>query len=146
SLEREVAVKAMLPALAANPTARQRFLREARAAAALLHDRIVAIYQVGEDRGVPFLAMPFLRGESLETRLGRGSPLAEAEARRIGRELAEGLGAILERGMIHRDIKPGNVWLEGEAGRVKVLDFGLARSRGDSQLTQEGSLVGSPAF
>ncbi|MGL4551606.1 MAG: serine/threonine-protein kinase [Gemmataceae bacterium] len=145
-LEREVALKAMLPALAAHATARQRFLREARAAAALQHDRIVTIYEVGEDRGVPFLAMPFLRGETLEARIGRDAPVADGEIRRIGRELAEGLAAVHDRGLVHRDIKPGNVWLEGEAGRVKVLDFGLARARGDSQLTQDGSIVGSPAF
>jgi serine/threonine protein kinase len=146
NLEREVALKAMLPALAVNETARQRFLREARAAAALQHDRIVTIYQVGEDRGVPFLAMPFMRGETLEARINREAPLPEAEVRRIGRELAEGLAAIHEAGLVHRDIKPGNVWLEKPAGRVKILDFGLARNRGDAQLTLDGSIVGSPAF
>jgi serine/threonine protein kinase len=146
NLQREVALKAMLPRLAAHPTAHQRFLREARAAAALQHDRIVPIYQVGEDRGVPYLVMPFLRGESLETRLHRESLLDEEEIRRIGRELAEGLLAIHERGLVHRDIKPGNIWLEGKSGRVKILDFGLARAGGDTQLTQEGSIVGSPAF
>jgi len=146
SLLRQVALKAMLPHLAAHPTARQRFLREARAAAALQHDRIVPIYQVGEERGVPFLVMPFLRGQALETLLQRQPRLPEADIRRIGRELAEGLLAIHERGLVHRDIKPGNIWLEGEAGRVKILDFGLARSLGDVQLTQEGCLVGSPAY
>ena len=146
SLQREVALKAMLPTLAAHPTSRQRFLREARSAAALSHDRIVAIYQVGEDRGVPFLAMPFLRGESLDARLQREGSLPEAEIRRIGGELAEGLLAIHERGLVHRDIKPANIWLEGEAGRVKILDFGLARATSDVHLTQEGSIVGSPAF
>ncbi len=143
-LLREVALKAMLPALAANETARERFLREARAAAAIQHDRVVAIYTVGEDNGVPFLAMPFLRGESLEQRLRRGA-LPVSEVARIGAEIAEGLEAIHERGLIHRDIKPANVWLEGAAGRVKVLDFGLARAAGASTLTRDG-LVGSPAF
>ncbi|MFQ3591659.1 MAG: protein kinase [Gemmataceae bacterium] len=146
SLQREVALKAMLPSLAAHPAARQRFRREARAAAALQHDHIVTIYQVGEARGIPFLVMPFLRGQSLETRLQRDSRLPEPEVRRIGRELAEGLLAIHEHGLVHRDIKPGNIWLEGEAGRVKILDFGLARSLTDGHLTQQGSLVGSPAF
>lgn len=144
-LEREVALKAMLPTLAASPTSRERFLREARAAAKLQHDRIVPIYQVDEEQGVPFLAMPLLSGESLETRLTRG-PLSVAEVRRIGSELAEGLAVIHERGLVHRDVKPGNVWLEGPEARVKVLDFGLARARGDSQLTREGAIVGSPAF
>lgn len=145
-LEREIALKAMLPSLAVHATARQRFLREARAAASIQHDRIVSIYQVGEDRGVPFLAMPFLRGETLERRITREGPLADCVTRRIGHELAEGLSVIHERGLIHRDIKPGNIWLEGEMARVKILDFGLARARGDVQLTVDGSIVGSPAF
>ena len=144
-LEREIALKAMLPNLAAHATSRLRFVREAKAAAALQHDRIVAVYRVGEDRGVPFLAMPFLRGQSLEDRLKAG-PLPIDEVRRLGAEIAEGLAAIHERGLIHRDIKPGNVWLEGSAARVKILDFGLARAGGDATLTREGGIVGSPAF
>ena len=156
-LRRLVALKAMLPALAASDTARQRFLREAQAAAAIQHDYIVPIYDVGEDNGVPYLAMPFLRGESLDVHLGKvGGPLPTAEVLRIGVQIAEGLAAVHELGLIHRDVKPANVWLEtlaGEAGgssprnRVKILDFGLARAaRGDAQLTQEGSIVGSPAY
>ncbi len=146
-LERVVALKAMLPGLAASAAARQRFLREARAAAALQHDHIVTIFQVGEDQGVPFLAMPFLEGESLDRRLARvGGPVPVAEVLRIGREIALGLSAIHQRGLIHRDIKPANVWLEA-GGRVKILDFGLARAtQGEIQLTQEGAIVGSPAF
>src|SRR5713226_6416073 len=120
----------MRPVLAAHPDSRQRFLREARAAAAIEHDHIVTIYHVGEDRGVPFLAMPLLRGETLEDRLRRCGKLTLAEGLRIGRETAEGLAAAHERGLIHRDIKPANLWLEGERGRVKVLDFGLARAAG----------------
>jgi serine/threonine protein kinase len=172
-LRRLVALKAMLPALAASDTARQRFLREAQAAAAIQHDYIVPIYDVGEDQGVPYLAMPFLRGESLEVRLRKvGGPLPVAEVLRIGMQIAEGLAVIHELGLIHRDIKPGNIWLEaphppapspregegrgeglpgrgvgGEGSRVKILDFGLARAaRGDAQLTQEGLIVGSPAY
>ena len=92
-LQRLVALKAMLPGLAASDSAKQRFLREARAAAALKHDHIVTIYQVGEDRGVPFLAMEFLEGESLDERLKREGKLPLAEVLRIGREMAEGLAA-----------------------------------------------------
>jgi WD40 repeat protein/serine/threonine protein kinase len=152
-LRRQVALKAMLPSLAASPSSRQRFLREAQAAAAIEHDHIIAIHQVGEDRGVPFLAMPLLKGEPLNERLRRpgedGKPelLALAETLRIGREIAEGLAAAHERGLIHRDIKPGNIWLEGARARVKILDFGLARSAdGSGQLTQEGAIVGTPAY
>ena len=111
-LERSVALKAMKPALAASASARQRFLREAKATAAIKHDHIVTIHQVGEDRGVPFLAMEFLEGEALDERLKREKKLPLAEVLRIGREIAEGLAAAHERGLIHRDIKPGNIWLE----------------------------------
>ena len=92
-LKRLVALKAMLPALAASAAARQRFLREAQAAAAVKHDHIVTIYQVGEDRGVPFLAMEFLEGESLDDRLKTGTAMpVAAEVLRIGREIARGPG------------------------------------------------------
>ena len=127
-LKRPVAFKAMLPALAASDVGRQRFLREAQAAAAIEHDHIVAIYQVGEDRGVPFLAMEFLKGEPLDDWLKRDEHLPLAEMLRIGREIAEGLAAAHETGLIHRDIKPANIWLEGKRSRVKILDFGLARA------------------
>ena len=146
-LGRVVALKVMLPGLAASSTARRRFLREARAGASIQHDRVVPVYQVGEDRGVPYLAMPFLRGESLEVRLHRESRLEVREALRIAAQTAEGLEAIHDLGLIHRDIKPGNLFLEGDGARVKILDFGLARAAGvDVQLTHEGTIVGSPAF
>jgi hypothetical protein len=146
-LQRPVALKAMLPGLAATDTARARFLREARSAAALDHDHIVHIYQVGEDRGVPYLAMQFLQGSPLDDRLKRQGKLPVPEVLRIGREAAEGLAAAHARGLIHRDIKPANIWLEGERARVKILDFGLARSSDDqSNLTQSGAIVGTPAY
>jgi formylglycine-generating enzyme required for sulfatase activity len=155
-LKRKLALKAMLPALAVSDTARQRFLREAQAAASLSHDHIVPIFQVGEDRGVPFIAMPFLKGEPLDERLQRQPVLPLPEVLRIARETATGLAAAHEQGLIHRDIKPANLWLEeldGERGpstpryRVKVLDFGLARAAADSaQLTQSGVILGTPAY
>jgi hypothetical protein len=146
-LQRPVALKAMLPGLGASAAARQRFLREARAAAAVKHDHIVTIYQVGEDRGVPFLAMEFLEGQPLDDRLKKEPRLPVAEVLRIGRETAEGLQAAHERGLIHRDIKPANLWLEGPRQRVKILDFGLARpASGQEQLTQTGAILGTPAY
>ena len=115
-LKRSVAIKAMLPTLAASASAGKRFLREAQAMAAVEHDHIVRIYQVDEERGVPFLAMEFLKGEPLDERLKRDEKLPLAEVLRIGREIAEGLAAAHATGLIHRDIKPANIWLEAPRG------------------------------
>lgn len=146
-LERAVALKVMKPEVAANPDSRERFLREARAVAAIEHEHIVSIYQVGEDNGVLFLAMPLLRGETLENRVARGGRLPLAEVLRIGRETAEGLAAAHGRGLIHRDIKPSNLWLEGEDARVKIVDFGLARrDRDGARLTRAGTILGTPSY
>jgi Leucine-rich repeat (LRR) protein/tRNA A-37 threonylcarbamoyl transferase component Bud32 len=146
-LKRRVALKVMRPSVAVNPAARQRFLREAQSAASLTHDHIIAIYQVDEINNAPFLAMPILQGEALDDRLKREQRLPVAEVLRIGRETAEGLAAAHEHGLIHRDIKPGNLWLEGPRGRVKLLDFGLARvAAADVQITQSGAIVGTPAY
>jgi serine/threonine protein kinase len=146
-LKRPVALKAMLPVLAASESARKRFVREAQAAAAIEHDHIVHIYQVGEDRGVPYIAMPLLQGEALDERLQRENRLPVSEILRIAGETAEGLAAAHRRGLIHRDIKPANLWLEGAKGRVKILDFGLARAAADDMhLTQTGAILGTPAY
>jgi len=111
-LHRQVALKVMRPHAASTPGAAERFLREARAVAALRHDHILTIYQVGEEAGVPFLAMEYLEGESLEDRLKRDAALSISDVLRVGREIAEGLAAAHAKGLIHRDIKPANVWLE----------------------------------
>ncbi len=149
-LQRRVALKAMLPHVAEEPTNRERFLREARAAAALDHENVVPVFQVGEDRGVPFLAMPLLQGETLADRLKREAPLTAGEVLRVGREAALGLAAAHAAGIVHRDVKPGNLWLEGPPGgpvrRVRVLDFGLARRPAGESITQSGALVGTPAY
>jgi serine/threonine protein kinase len=147
-LKRPVALKVMHATLAANPAFRQRFLHEAQAAAALDHEHIVTIYQAGEEHGVLFLAMQLLRGETLESRLRRDGSVPVAEVLRIGREIAEGLSAAHERGLVHRDIKPANIWLEAGRGRVKILDFGLVRSKGDGSppLTGAGAVVGTPGY
>jgi serine/threonine protein kinase len=146
-LKRQVALKAMLPEVAADKSARQRFLLEANAVAALdQHDHIVAVYEVDEDRGVPFLVMPLLKGETLETRMKREpGPLPVAEVLRIGREIALGLAAAHAEGLIHRDVKMSNVWLEQGSGRVKILDFGLVRSV-DQNLTQLGQFPGTIGY
>lgn len=146
-LQRRVALKIMRPVAALSPTARQRFIQEARLAAGLRHDHLVTIFQVGEDRNVPYLAMELLQGESLEERLRREIKLPWPEVVRIGREIAEGLAAAHQGGLIHRDIKPANVWLEAGTGRVKILDFGLARAVvGDVRMTQTGVFLGTPNY
>lgn len=158
-LKRLVALKVMKPDKSPNETARQRFIKEGETAAQLQHDHIVTIYQVDEERRIPFLAMQLLEGESLDDRLKRVGKLPVAEIIRIAREAAEGLGAAHEKGLIHRDIKPANIWLEtlpgapalGRGlfgGRVKILDFGLARLVGENiqHLTQTGMVVGTPDY
>src|SRR5262249_11290055 len=142
-----IALKVMLPSMTTTPQAHRRFLREAQAIAALTHDHIITIYQVGEDRGVLYLAMQLLQGQTLEERLRQPERFAQDEGLRIGREIAPGLSAAHQRGMLHRDIKPANIWLEAGTGRVKILDFGLARPAQDNvQLTQEGALAGTPQY
>ena len=146
-LKRLVALKAILPSLGASESVRKRFLREARTMAQLDHDHVARLYEVGEDRGIPFIAMEFLIGEPLDRRLENERVLPLAEALRIGREIAEGLAAAHARDLIHRDIKPANVFLAGSAGRVKILDFGLARAvEEESRITQSGAILGSPGF
>jgi serine/threonine protein kinase len=146
-LKRRVALKVMNPSLAAHADFHRRFLREAQLAAAIDHEHIVTIYQVGEDRGVPFLAMKLLQGESLEDRLRRKGRLPVPEVLRIGREIAEGLAAAHSQGLVHRDIKPANIWLEEGRDRVKIVDFGLARGTGaDAHFTQAGAVIGTPSY
>ena len=148
ALQRRVALKVMRP-VPDGEVARQRFVREARAAGVLDHDHVVTIYQVGEERGLPFLAMKLLQGESLDERLKRESQPPIHEVLRIGREIALGLAAAHERGLVHRDIKPANIFLEASPGsaRVKIVDFGLARAVSeDLHLTRTGTIVGTPAY
>jgi WD40 repeat protein/serine/threonine protein kinase len=151
TLKRRVALKTMKPALAVSDVQRRRFLREAESTAAVEHDHIVSIYQVGEADGVPYFAMQLLKGRSLDDRL-KGEPLLPIpDVLRIGREMADGLTAAHEKGLIHRDIKPANVWLEDLPSgrwRVKLVDFGLARdvTGNNAQLTAAGFVVGTPAF
>lgn len=146
-LQREVALKAMKPAIAASPSAKERFLREARAIAAIEHPHIVPVYQVGEDRNIPFIALQYLRGESLLTRLARTGKLEPREIVRIGRDVASGLAAAHRRGLVHRDIKPDNIWLDEATGWARILDFGLARQHDvDTGLTQVGLVIGTPKY
>ena len=147
-LHRDVAIKVIDPQLANNDVARQRFCREARAAAAVPHDNIVAVYQVNEDEksGLPFLVMQLVVGESLEQRLRRVHKLTVHDAVRLGMQAAAGLSAAHATGLIHRDIKPGNILLEEGTDKAKLTDFGLARAAEDLKLTSTGFVAGSPLY
>lgn len=139
-LMRRVAIKLMRKELAVVPDFKQRFLREARAMAALEHPYIVPVYQIGEVAETPFLCMPFLTGETLASRLRRTKRLARPHALKLGVQLAEGLALAHHAGLIHRDVKPSNIWLtpstdsllpamSSEDGfrDIRILDFGLVR-------------------
>jgi eukaryotic-like serine/threonine-protein kinase len=146
-LERKVALKVMLPEFAADRAARERFVREARAAAKITHDNVVTVYEAEEHDGVPYIAMQLLQGYPLNEYLKSKGPPPLPHIIRIGREAALGLAAAHALELVHRDIKPANLWLEAPNGRVKVLDFGLAKPvGGDAELTRSGAVVGTPAY
>jgi serine/threonine-protein kinase len=151
ALDREVALKVLRKQHNEHWGSRQRFEREARALGTLTHPHIVAVTDFGIEEDVPFLVMELLEGESLESRL-RAGPLDQGLAHRCAQELLAGLGFVHERGLVHRDIKPGNIFLERtEQGspRVKLLDFGLAKlvvPGTDANLTRSGEVFGTPAY
>jgi serine/threonine-protein kinase len=145
-LHRIVAIKVMATQLAAVPSARQRFTREAKATAAVCHEHIVTIHAVGETKGLPYFVMQFVGGVSLQERLEKRGPLSLDAILRIGMQTAQGLGAAHAQGLVHRDIKPANILLENGVERVKITDFGLARAASDASLTQSGVIVGTPQY
>ncbi len=145
TLQRVVAVKVMAPQIATLSPARKRFLREARSSAQVRHENVVQVYEVGE-QPLPYLAMEFIPGETLQQRLDRIGPLDVPEVLRIGRQIAEGLAAAHACDLIHRDIKPGNVLLEGGSQKAKITDFGLARAADDASISQSGIIAGTPMF
>jgi len=145
-LNRYVAIKVLGPRLAPSAVARQRFAREAKAAAAVVHDNVVAIHAVVEANGLPYFVMPYLRGPSLEKRLRQTGALAVVEVLRIGMQIASGLAAAHAQGLVHRDIKPANILLEEGVERVTLTDFGLARAVDDSSLTRSGMIAGTPLY
>jgi eukaryotic-like serine/threonine-protein kinase len=145
-LHRVVALKALAPQVAASSAARQRFVREARAAAAVTHDNVIAIHTVEDAGPVPYLVMQFIDGPTLQQKLDRTGPLSLKEVLRIGLQVAEGLAAAHRQGLVHRDVKPANVLLENGVERVKLTDFGLARAVDDASLTQSGVVAGTPQY
>ncbi len=143
-LDRTVALKFLGSQLLGDDEAKARFLREAKAAASLDHPNVCTVYEVGEADGTTFLAMALIEGESLEARIAR-SPLPLAEALEIGRQIAEGLQAAHEKGVIHRDIKPANIMVDPK-GLATIMDFGLARLAEASRLTKPESTLGTVAY
>jgi hypothetical protein len=143
-LGRQVAVKLLSEALAGDGLAAERLRREARAAAGLEHPGIARVLDLGEDRGRPYLVMELLHGESLAQRLARAGPLPPAEAARVVAAAAEALQVAHRAGIVHRDVKPGNVFLTGD-GEVKLLDFGIASAANEAALTG-GDLIGTAAY
>ncbi len=134
-LRRPVALKFLSAELASDPQARQRLVKEARAASRLNHPNIATIYEVGEDSGTPFIAMEVVTGESLKQTLLRGA-LNPSRLSEVARQIAEGLNEAHQAGVLHRDIKPGNIMLDSKQ-RVKILDFGLAVFSGRERAEDE---------
>jgi hypothetical protein len=146
ALNRYVAIKVLGAPLASCGAARRRFLREARAAAAVAHEHVVAVHAVVETAGLPFLVMEYVPGRSLQERLDADGPLALTEILRIGTQTAAGLAAAHAQGLVHRDVKPANILLENGVERVRLTDFGLARAADDAALTQSGVVAGTPYY
>lgn len=147
ALRRLVAIKVLAPELATSAAARRRFAREARAAAAVTHEHVVAIHSVDTaPNGLPYLVMNYVPGKSLQERLDRSGTLDVREILRIGMQTASGLAAAHAQGLVHRDIKPANILLENGVERVKITDFGLARAADDASLSQSGVVAGTPQY
>lgn len=149
-LNRPVAVKLLAPYLASSGGARQRFAREARAAAAVVDDHVVPIHNVESgtesENEHPFLVMKYISGGSLQERLNREGPLEVCEVLRVGMQAARGLAAAHAQGLIHRDVKPSNILLDEGVDRALLTDFGLARAQDDASLTRSGFHPGTPHY
>ena len=146
-LNRPVALKVLPPELAYDPAVRMRFTREAQTAAQLSHSHIVPIYDVGDREGIAYLVMGYVRGGNLAALLAREPKQPLDEVRRIVCEIADALAYAHDRGVIHRDIKPDNILLDGASGKALVTDFGIARAmEAGTRLTQTGIAVGTPAY
>ena len=148
-LHRTVAVKQLLLQPGLDPgeaeEARQRAMREGRIAARLQHPHAVSVYDVAEDEGQPVLVMEYLPSTSLAAMMSEHGPLPPREVARVGAQVASALGAAHAAGVVHRDIKPGNILL-GDDGTVKITDFGISRAQGDVTVTKTGMLAGTPAY
>ena len=144
-LDRSVAVKLLAENIAADPSFRERFVREARLAAKLAHPNVVQIFDVGEEAGQPFLVMEYVDGETLAETLRRRGKLSASEVADLALQVCGGLEHAHAAGIVHRDVKPGNLPRRGD-GVVKVSDFGIARAAEATHLTQAGSVLGTAAY
>ena len=145
-LRRVVALKVLAPHLMSSGAARKRFTREAQAAAAIMHEHVVPIYDVVNQNDTCYLVMQYIAGPSLQERVDRHGPLTVAEVLRVGVQIAAGLHAAHQQGLVHRDVKPGNILLEESVDRVLISDFGLARTADDANLTRSGAITGTPHY
>ena len=147
ALDRLVAIKVLTPGMAATAAARRRFAREAKAAAAVVHEHVVTIHAVDvTPQGIPYLVMQYIAGKSVQDLVDQERPPELREILRIGSQVAKGLAAAHAQGLIHRDIKPANILLENGVERVKITDFGLARAVDDATMTQSGVVAGTPQY
>jgi len=151
SLNRTVAIKVLAPDLASDTVARQRFAREAKAAAAVHHENVVTIHSVNEGNGLPYIVMEYVGGGSVQEYLDSQGAADWHAVARLGAEVASGLAAAHERGLIHRDIKPSNILLEAEPrgsdlARSKITDFGVAQVADEARLTVSGIVPGTPMY
>lgn len=146
SLQRHVAIKLLPPGTATSQESRQRFLREARAAASIDHEHVVTIHSVDEFSGLPYLIMQYVEGESLHRVLERRSPMPLQEILVLAVQVSSGLAAAHRKGIIHRDIKPANILIERETNKALLTDFGLAQTISEDQLTQSGHTAGTPCY
>jgi eukaryotic-like serine/threonine-protein kinase len=146
ALNRNVAIKVLAPQWMHSSSARQRFAREAKAAAAVVHEHVIAIFAVDSANETPYLVMPFVDGISLQERIDRIGPLELKQILRISIQIAEGLAAAHAQGLVHRDIKPANILLENGVERVLITDFGLARAVDDASFTRSCFIAGTPEY
>jgi serine/threonine protein kinase len=145
-LNRFVAIKMLLPHLAVSGAARQRFAREGQAAAAVIDDHVTPIYSVADWQGVPYLVTQYCGGETLQNRIADRGALNIKEVLRIGMQTAKGLAAAHAQGLVHRDVKPSNILLDGPVERAMLTDFGLARAADDASITRTGVISGTPQY